>query len=157
MNINKPETYDELRAYVNSDRAALIARNVLPHIPKSDYLVVVDKSPVSHSPPAPGFPASNDDRTERDRFEEKAPPVAPGVNLYRVDLWEGTEKRAKEGFVFVKPVPHSAHGPYELHVSDYAALRRPESWDYDTPQKTFGHVSKQVPDPDYDRDSHLPI
>ena len=162
MNVYRPKNFEEIRAITDSERAALIARNVLPYLPKTDYLVVIDRSPLSHSPPAPGFKASQGNRTHRDYFTEKAPPAAPGVNLYRVEVWEATESRAEEGFVFVDPTPHSDFGPFELHLSDFKAMARPDdprSWDYDDAngQLTFGHARKTIPGPSFDRESKHPV
>lgn len=150
----EPTTYDQIRAITKSERAALTAAALLPHLPKTDYLLVVENWFHSESPPRSGF--NPDDETERDRFKEYAKPVAPGLNLYRADLWSHV---GGDALVWVDTVPHSDHGPYEFHRTDFRAMKRPrdDDFDYEHDQATFGEPEKQVPDKTFERDSHLPI
>lgn len=157
MKLRRPTTYEEIRAKTDRERGALIAANVLPHLPKTDYLLIL-RAGKRPSSPNDGPQAPKGHRNAYRHFEEKERPIAPGVNLYRVQIDDHISNRS--GLRIVEPVPHADFGRYSLHVDDFVALQRPfdpREWDYTREQTTFGTLRKVLGGNDYPRKSRLPI
>lgn len=97
-----------------SEREALVAAAILPHLPDDDALVRIHDRPRYENP----------DETER--FKEKAPTIA-GTRLRRVTVDFDAGSPPEAG---IRPSPHGTR-TYRVNGHDFHAFRMPDDEDPD--------------------------
>lgn len=165
MNHAKPTTIEDLQKYNLSEREAITAAAVLPHLPDGEVLLSFANAPEF------GYQSAEAERRE---FRKRATPIVPEGDIYRVSVdVQTTSRGTPTDNIWVEPLPHSLRR-YELHAADFwtiAPLARPEDYDFsDTEQSSlsrFGaqstHLQAVDPiadggeEPDYERKPTVPV
>lgn len=140
----RPTTIDDLTDVVDTERDALIAAAILPHLPKGDVMLRVRDE---DAPPTKG---SDDGVLET--FERRVPTIGGSENLRRCALAnQDVDDLGEDDYqATFEPVPHGIRS-YRLSLYDVdviAPVENTDAYDFDDTDQTalsdFGVTSSVV-------------
>lgn len=127
----RPTDFDDLASVTDTERDALVAAAILPHLPGDDVLVRVK--------PEDERPAATDTNEAVDDFVDRVPCVGGASNLRRVTV--DSPDHIPDEQIDVKPSPHGikSYRVSEYEVDVLAPTEGDDEYDFDDTEQTFLH------------------